>query len=63
LPPELAGRIDAEGAQVDAVASMVWISFGSPVFSSIANTATLFSPPLKTFLPSTSTSPWLRLVT
>ena len=43
-------------------ASMFWISVGSPLAGSIENTATLFSPPLNTFLPPISSVPELRLV-
>src|SRR5260370_32632599 len=43
-------------------ASMFWISVGSPVAWSMANVATLFSPPLYTFLPPISSVPELRLV-
>jgi len=40
---------------------MFWISFGSPVFSSIAHTAMLFSPREDTFLPWISVVLALRL--
>jgi hypothetical protein len=43
-------------------ASMFCTSVGSPVAGSIANTATLFSPPPNTFFPSSSTWRELRLV-
>jgi len=55
-------RIDAEGLQVNAVPVNRLDEARFPGRASIANTATLFSPPSKTFLPWKSTSPWLRLV-
>ena len=38
------------------------MSVGSPLAGSIENAATLFSPPLNTFLPPISSVPELRLV-